>query len=1183
MHTQLRTLVWLSCAVSFLSISHPAVAGEWAHVRGDDGATGRNGGTGDIAPEEGTSPAISWSLEITEPNLPEPHLIDCNGDGTDDAVFVYRGRVAAFDLTNDAFLWNSIPLGVDSIFGLADIDGDGVDNELIATKGPPNGGVYILDLNFGGLLGALEELPDRSGVRAVELAVGDVDLDGADEVIIPAGTNGADWLLLVDFGDDLNAPSIAEATLEYYLVFTPARTGRFLPGGEMGIAITQGSRYSLWKACEPTDPDALCPPSGQGTCICSVDIYPWVNLQIDVSSPLQIVDTEGDGIDELVEINSHPSYARSLAVLSFSDALTAGGSSAGDVIRWSRDYGDHYSPTDPKTILRGPSQPLRDLDANGIVDLVVSFFNNSSLETDYYGDLVDDGIDHPGALSAAVIDTVTGETRVFLEDAFAYGYVDLDHDGVWEIVTSPTSRWTWLDGIQGYELNCSTEPCSLDLAWSFPDHVLEPQLGGLNDLGMPEARVLLTDADGDGFDELLAYQGNELHALSTDGEGGPLIVATTTLGDDEVLNTASDTGQGVLVTSSNTMRVVNSSLAAVGPTSAIPIQGWKPWNAVRVDGNSGRAAAVFEGKVYTGSEPPTGPQDATFALLPHFALGEDLDGDGNPEFVSYSNTADNPDSGLIVRLDEYDVSSGAVQTRWTVDETLDAQLEGMATGPALQFATGDFDGEGARDLAFTLSGNGAYRVAIVDGDTGALDALLEPATFHASKAPLLIADIASPDGSLVGDLRDDVLYQGANTLQLLVVGHDGPVVETPGFIYTVVSANADVDGDGATDIVATLSATATNQMVAFSGDAEPTPLWGPQPLGRPTRNFDVLALCDCDLHPGLDPVYVTGDSGLDVYSGATGELLPGYPTWMGDGAQLLELPLSGETPTSVIVLDVDGDGHDEAIVGTDGSWLYAFNIALAETDQPTLAWSVELSAAIRFLAAADVDGDGADEILVSTEDGRGSVLDSPVIALAITSPTPEDCLENRKVTVTGTSTGVSSVLLLADGILGTATLDAATGAWEGAVYFMGPGLHEIRVEAYNAEGTLQTVTTTLVTFPGDADGDGVTECGGDCDDSDPGIYEGLAEICEDGIDQDCNGKDIECPEGDDDDSAPDLADEQGPAIELPALSSCDCNTTSSLHSVAPGPLGFLLLSAVVLATRRRARVLKGALLKWHQP
>jgi len=41
----------------------------------------------------------------------------------------------------------------------------------------------------------------------------------------------------------------------------------------------------------------------------------------------------------------------------------------------------------------------------------------------------------------------------------------------------------------------------------------------------------------------------------------------------------------------------------------------------------------------------------------------------------------------------------------------------------------------------------------------------------------------------------------------------------------------------------------------------------------------------------------------------------------------------------------------------------------------------------------------------------------------------------------------------------------------------------------------------------DLDGDGVTTCAGDCNDGNAAVYPGAPEVCSDGIDQDCNGRD----------------------------------------------------------------------------
>jgi len=84
---------------------------------------------------------------------------------------------------------------------------------------------------------------------------------------------------------------------------------------------------------------------------------------------------------------------------------------------------------------------------------------------------------------------------------------------------------------------------------------------------------------------------------------------------------------------------------------------------------------------------------------------------------------------------------------------------------------------------------------------------------------------------------------------------------------------------------------------------------------------------------------------------------------------------------------------------------------------------------------------------------------------------------------------------------------------------------------------LESVATTAP--PSDIDGDGYTAEQGDCNDIDADINPGATDSCGDGIDQDCSGSDLTCPE-DIDNDGDGVTENQG-----------DCNdTNSSIHPYA---------------------------------
>lgn len=78
-----------------------------------------------------------------------------------------------------------------------------------------------------------------------------------------------------------------------------------------------------------------------------------------------------------------------------------------------------------------------------------------------------------------------------------------------------------------------------------------------------------------------------------------------------------------------------------------------------------------------------------------------------------------------------------------------------------------------------------------------------------------------------------------------------------------------------------------------------------------------------------------------------------------NGGDTNENPLS-----SVLALDVNGDGRTEFVVGGSDGWLYAI-----DSGSGRLVWSLDLKAPVLDPIAADFDGVGSSEILVPTGDG----------------------------------------------------------------------------------------------------------------------------------------------------------------------------------------------------------------------
>jgi hypothetical protein len=1122
----------------------------WQRPYADAQASNRVLEPGQLSGDLEHHPGFSEILEIERPELPATTLVDVTGDGVPELLMPYRGRVAAIDMAHGGFAWQSGVAGIDTLGDFADFDGDG-SLELLAGSRRVGGGLLTLDPSNGAILFRTAPLPNRSGIDATELAIADLDQDGDDDVVYPAGFFGLGQLWMDGLGPDAEQWS-ASLMFSGYANVTPVRVGRFAAGGVPAVILDQGPTQQLFEQCDSTTTGAAC---GDSTCWCPAATFTGVHPGSYAFGKTFVVDVESDGIDEILTVADNPRYTRSLSVFSPAQARAAGDGAAGQL--WYRDYS--VGATLPVT----PSVAPVDLDGDGQIDQLVNFVDNLGDDLDRAGQPIDDGIDHAG-VSVAVFEARTGEVDATLVDAFAHGWLDLDGDGRLEIVISPVTGYKWQPGLRGYELGCA-DGC-LEQAWSAPHAFAAGTVRESFDRHhVPTPTLLALRVDE--RDALLAYQDGALHLLAT-VDGQLQSTASRLLAPEQTVVGVDPSRRFALLSDGRMLQLIDTELASVGPAIPIPAQGTASWMTAGLDSFD---APIFEAKLYdtplaSGSGSSSGSFASPESLLPNVALTENLDGVGSDELIVFRRPQDELGPGFEIRALGW--SSGQLELRWTILGEEQPTLAGLELPGPMGFATGNFggsesaEGQGVRDLVF-LAHDAARDnfLVVIDGNDGAVLRVQPTTAPSGSFIPLMVADYASVDGSLQPDGIDDVLIDGPVALELVVLGHDGPVwTQTPDF-YHGVGGQADLDGDGLLELVSTVSNTLENSGQAFDLldpiDAQElgAPLqakWGSLQLGLPTGRTQVISFAHVDGDAGLDMLYITGEGALELRNGQTGAMMPGAPVYLSGGQRSAVADPEAASLGALMVIDVDNDGHDEAIVGADDGWVYAIDIANDEAsggEIGSIEWALEVGAPVSQLAAGDVDDDGFQELLVATEAGQGIVLDSLGVTLEITGP-DDSCFEVGTVEVTGTAHGLAFVDVHLNGELAH-TVAVEGSSWTAQVTLPGPGEYELRAEGRDEQGELVAISTSAITFGEDQDGDGITECAGDCNDLDASSSPEQGEVCGDGIDQDCDGEDLPC------DDVPADMDPQG---------RCNCSSEPERRELGDfAPLGVL----IVLGWRRR--------------
>jgi hypothetical protein len=694
-----------------------------------------------------------------------------------------------------------------------------------------------------------------------------------------------------------------------------------------------------------------------------------------------------------------------------------------------------------------------------------------------------------------------------LDGGVAHGYIDLDGNGTDEIVVERTGIAGLGDGgVEGWELRCGKGSCSLEVVWSapnhrvtrFPDGYAPDEVPGLEALGV---------LPGEGTTQgLLLWADVLLEQVGYDGAGGVTVAGSIAFAAEDVLAGVADMGDEILVNRDGLITLYSGSLAPRAEYSEVLSGTVLRLMAGAIDPASAAAAVLFDGRLFFGLNDLKDLSDADASLPTGVALIADIDGDLAADIFA---TEDSDElGGPVVSRYEYDAAVGAVVLRWTWESNGEGSpVAGMAFRSLWSFTHADWNGDGVDDLAFSMEWYPSGGIVVLDGVTGQLVNSSMLNARDSQWGPMLVGDFSSPSGYGVPDGALDLLRPSRLALEAWIPGAESPVASLSATVQHASFMFGDLAGEGVESLVmGRLFSVIDPALEAVSLDGELAVLWGPvTDLEPPPGTEQGMVLANLDATPGQDILLISSSGAVDARSGATGDRLPGFPLWLGLGEELSAAAGQPQPLRALISLDVDGDGHDEAVVGGADGYVYAVDVASADPGAPGLLWSwFGGGAPIHRLAAADVDGDSYLEILVSASDGTARVIDGLGVGIEIVQPVAGDCLESTTFFVCGTSNQVDAVDILVQGLPRAEQLSVnEDGSWCGEVSVPAvAALVEVVAVAW-ANGVPAASDQLFVTSNLDEDGDGVTVCGGDCDDEDPAVAPGLLEIC-DGLDNDCD-------------------------------------------------------------------------------
>jgi len=325
----------------------------------------------------------------------------------------------------------------------------------------------------------------------------------------------------------------------------------------------------------------------------------------------------------------------------------------------------------------------------------------------------------------------------------------------------------------------------------------------------------------------------------------------------------------------------------------------------------------------------------------------DCTGDGIPEIYITTNSLD---EGRIwcIRGD-----TGTEKWSYTTPDVINAAC-----------ALADLDDDGGLDV---IAGDSGGQLYVLNGVTGLpiwSDPFVAGGGFGGTAAAAKIN----------GDNIPDIAIGAYNGKVYLINGADGAKIweySVGTGLFTVESSPAiyDANGDAVPDVVVGAKDRVYCLDGAGIGGGQTVPIWVTAPLVTNFRGSPAMGDCNLD---GIPDVVIMGNQGngddLFIIDGANGNALWG-------------INFPGKIFSNVILADVTGDGHLNAIIGvddptiTDGEKYYIINVDRVDygiicVDMPTTLIPDQALGMPNAPALGDVDGDGFWDMAFGSEQGR---------------------------------------------------------------------------------------------------------------------------------------------------------------------------------------------------------------------